>query len=175
MATNGTAKGYVQKRKPRVNGWTTQKRAAFLDMLAATCNVSEAARVVGMTAGGARALRARDGEFALLWADAFVLGEERLREECIAAALGQVSTGHNPVGERVEVEPKPFDVDRAIKVLNMRNGGSSARRTRKPTLPSQHEVDAALMARFAAIDRRQAQRAIAAGPAADGEPADDAA
>ena len=161
-ATND--KGYVQKRAPRPTEWTKAKRKRFLDVLAATCNASEAARSVKMSARNARELRRRDGEFALLWAEAFALGEERLREELIGAALGQVSTGNNPTGERTEVVTAPFDPALAIKVLQLGGGRSSRRRQRTSPLPNQAEVDAALLARFDALDKRKATLAIAGPP-----------
>lgn len=153
MAKVVGAKGYIQRRRPAKNGWSVAKRALFLDMLAATCNVTEAARAAGMTVSGARSLRSRDAEFALLWAEAFLAGEERLREELIGAALGQVSSGYNPSGERVMVENAPFNPELAIKVLQMRSGGGSGRRRRTSTCPSQAEVDAALLAQLDRLGR----------------------
>ena len=168
MARRENSKGYVQKRATRPDGWTVAKRKVFLDTLAATCNVSEAARVAGMDRTSARNLRLRDGEFAQLWAEAFEQGEERLREECIARALGQVSTGDNPTGEREPIETGRFDADLAMKLLAMRNRGATPPRRRPRELPSQHDVDAALIARFDALDRRKARLAAKA----EGSPAD---
>ena len=120
-------------------------------------------------------LRARDGEFAMLWSQAFALGEERLREGCIAAALGQVSTGDNPGSERAAVETGPFNADLAIKLLSLGNRTGVARRTRSHTLPSQKEVDAALIARFAIIDQRKARLAGNGGEQREPEPDGDGA
>jgi hypothetical protein len=154
--TTGGDKGYVQKRKPRAHEWTKAKRARFLDVLAATCNVEEAARSVKMTARSARGVRRRDGEFAILWAEAFALGEDRLREELVGVLLGQVSSGNNPSAERTPVAPGSFDQALAIKVLQLRARGAPSLRARGSTLPTQDDVDAALLARFETLDKRKA-------------------
>ena len=54
--------------------WTKQRKEAFLDVLAATSNVSEAARAVKMERRGAYVLKAKDAEFAAAWAIALERG-----------------------------------------------------------------------------------------------------
>lgn len=155
MGTRGGNKGYVQYRAIRESEWTLDKRARFLDVLAATCNVAEASRAVGMSFSGAYGLRARDGEFALLWAEAFALGEERLREELIGVALAQVASANNPSGDRVMADAAPFDPTLALKVLQLRAQVAPGGNAKRRKMPSQHEVDAALLARFEALDRQK--------------------
>ena len=54
--------------------WTKQRKEAFLEVLAATSNVSEAARAVKMERRGAYVLKAKDAEFAAAWAIALERG-----------------------------------------------------------------------------------------------------
>lgn len=143
----------LHKRKVRKDGWTPAVRAAFLDVLAATCNVTMACQAVGRAMTGARALKRRDGEFARLWAEAIAAGRERLEEELIACALGEVASGDNPEGERPEPPPAKFDADLAIKVLQLQGGSRQGKRPPgRP--PSQTEIDAALMARLETLARQ---------------------
>ena len=146
----------VQRRAVRRDGWTKARRAVFLDQLAVTCNITMAAQAAGMHPHSARALKRRDGEFALLWDDAFAFGREQLEEELIACALGQVASGHNPtMAERNTPPPTPpFDPDLAIRVLQLRDGYHGKGRRVGIGLPRQSEVDAALMKRLEALVAR---------------------
>lgn len=58
--------------------WTKQRKDAFLDVLAATSNVSEATRAVRMQRCSAYALKAKDAEFAAAWAVALERGYAEL-------------------------------------------------------------------------------------------------
>ncbi len=146
----------LHKRRVRKNGWTPKVRADFLEALAQTCNVTMACEAVGRAATGARALKRRDGEFARLWDAAFAAGRERLEEELIACALGQVPSGDNPAGEMPSLPPIPFDPQLAIQVLRLRGG---SRQGKRPLghMPSQDEVDAELLARLEALAQRMAK------------------
>lgn len=137
----------VQRRKLRSDGWTVALRAQFLDVLAATCNITTACRAVGKSADSARALKKRDGEFAMLWAEAYAAGRERLEEELVACALGQVPSGYNPTDERAEPAPMPFNPELALKVLALQNGTHHKRR-RAGRPPAQTDVDQALLKRL---------------------------
>ncbi len=55
----GKAGGRLQVRKAAKGGWTPAKRAAFLEHLAATCNIAASARAVGMAPRGAHASRGK--------------------------------------------------------------------------------------------------------------------
>ncbi|OYY70025.1 MAG: hypothetical protein B7Y47_11065 [Sphingomonas sp. 28-63-12] len=54
--------------------WTAKKKAAFLDHLAATCNVKESAAVIGVDPGSVYALRRHDLAFSAAWLDALEAG-----------------------------------------------------------------------------------------------------
>ena len=61
--------GQNGNRKIRRDGWTPERQLRFLDALAKTRNVTQAAQAVGMSRESAHRLRARDegGLFSLLW------------------------------------------------------------------------------------------------------------
>lgn len=147
----------IQRRKIRRDGWTTEKRAKFLDVLAVTCNATTAAKAVGKWADSARALKRRDGEFARLWAEAMAQGSERLEEELIACALGQIPSGYNPTGDRQEPPVQPFDPDLAIQILKMRSGTHPARK-RTDAPPAQDDVDVALIERLEGLAKTLAAK-----------------
>ncbi|HEU4820671.1 MAG TPA: hypothetical protein VFS87_05890 [Qipengyuania sp.] len=58
------------------HGWTRERKALFLDRLAAHGNARAACRAVGLSAEAAYKLRRRDPLFARAWAAAVVLGRD---------------------------------------------------------------------------------------------------
>ena len=62
------------------HGWTPERRALFLERLAAHGNVRAACRTVGLSAESAYRLRRRDAPFARGWAAAVVLGRDRTEQ-----------------------------------------------------------------------------------------------
>ena len=71
-------------RKTRSDGWTAERQLRFLDALASTCSVAEAAAVAGMGREGAHRLRNRsEGSlFALLWDRALAPDAGALESHC---------------------------------------------------------------------------------------------
>src|SRR3546814_15321778 len=74
-------------RAVRRNGWTPALRQKFLETLAQTCNVSEAARVVGRNLSTVYYLKRRDPAFARAWKQALSIGHEELRALMLRQAL----------------------------------------------------------------------------------------
>ncbi|WP_037472697.1 hypothetical protein, partial [Sphingobium sp. ba1] len=64
----------AQQRKARKDSWTRAQEREFLEVLATTCNVSEAARVAGVRRAGAYERRQRDARFAADWDRAIDIG-----------------------------------------------------------------------------------------------------
>lgn len=62
---------------PPARGWTPERKAGFLDHLAARGNVRLACAQVGLSAEAAYRLRRRDPLFARAWAAALVLAQEK--------------------------------------------------------------------------------------------------
>lgn len=73
-AIRENSEGQLHVLKERHNAWPAKSRAAFLDHLAATCNVTEAARSVGVFPATPHRVRRRDPGFAAQWSQALEAG-----------------------------------------------------------------------------------------------------
>ncbi|AUW59223.1 hypothetical protein C1T17_15130 [Sphingobium sp. SCG-1] len=105
-----------QMRTTRKDGWTTKRRAVFLEALAETCNVQEPARLVRMSVASAYDLRKRDTGFAMLWEEAKERGYERVE----FWALSQIDKGI----EQVETIRDGLGPDAKVKSVKTVNRGS---------------------------------------------------
>jgi len=166
----GKAGGRLQVRKAAKGGWTPAKRAAFLEHLAATCNIAASARAVGMAPRGAHALKARDAVFAADWAGAIEAAYETLEARLLAYALGEVEGEAEAESEaeadgdaEAELRGAHFDPRVAVQALGFRKrggaaggaaGGSGAGTLRKRV--SLAELEAVLVARLDALDAQAA-------------------
>lgn len=160
--------GLLQQRAALPRAFGKEKRARFLDALAATCNVEFAAAQAGVDQTTPRRARRRDGTFARLWAEAIEQGQERLREELVACALGQIAGGDNPGDERDPVATAPFDPALAIKVLSIQaRVGAGGRPSSKGAAPTAREIYAALARRLDEAEARLARRGMSAPTAGD--------
>ena len=158
----GSNRRNCQKRAARRDGWTKTKRARFLDVFAATCNTTLAAKECGMTDHSVRLLKQRDSHFAVLYEEALQEGYARIEAELVARALGRQPGDENPTDEdRTAIEPAEFDPQLAIKVLQLRRAEaktrSEDRRRRIFVWATEEETDAALEKKLAAVERRLAQ------------------
>jgi hypothetical protein len=86
-ATQGQRMVVQKARAVRRDGWTAAKRRAFLDALAATCNVRASVRAVSMSLSGAYQLAYRDAQFRAEWRAAIGLAYHRLEQEMLERAL----------------------------------------------------------------------------------------
>lgn len=161
----GTTRGTRQVRKARgATGFSIKARGSFLEGLAATCNITKAARFAGVHPTTVYKTRAKDAAFAEQWAAALAIGYDRLEALVLE---------HGGAGEEIEIDPEraeaagiapePFDFERAMKVLIYRRGardGQPNRRTGRPVRnASREETTEALMKALAAAHRRvEAQR-----------------
>jgi hypothetical protein len=97
--------------RPQHNGWTPDRQQRFLDHLAATANVTAAAKAVGMSKQSAYWLRRQphSGKFARAWDDALV-DRDRWIEDL---AMDRVLNGEEEVierdGQTVAVRRRPCD------------------------------------------------------------------
>ncbi len=158
----GKAGGRLQVRKAAKGGWTPAKRAAFLEHLAATCNIAASARAVGMAPRGAHALKARDAVFAADWAGAIEAAYATLEVRLLAYALGEVEGEVEAESEaeadgdaEAELRGAHFDPRVAVQALGFRRrdaaAGGRGPSCKRATIA---EVEAALVARLDAIARR---------------------
>lgn len=152
----------------RPDQWTIARRVAFLDHLAATCNISQSARAVGSSTSGAYALRRRDAAFAEQWRAAIDLGYELLETKVLAFALGQRDDG-SMIGDPDAVAAAPIDPDTALKLVRqhqaVRASGATHNERRHLPFAFKHapidEVRDALLAKLAARARRRARSGLA--------------
>ena len=168
----GGKAGRLQVRKAAKGGWTSAKRAAFLEHLAATCNIAASARAVGMAPRGAHALKKRDAVFAADWAGAIEAAYETLEVRLLAYALGETEGEAEAESEaeadgdaEAELRGAHFDPRVAVQALGFRKRGGAAVGAGAGTLckrVSLAELEAVLVARLDALD---AQAASAPGDA----------
>lgn len=118
-AASGNIK--VQIRKARPYSWTKAVRNAFLDHLAATCNVTHAARSVGKDPISAHNLRRRDTAFGEAWAAALEEGYAHIEAKLLACAIGQDA---DPLRSG-DPDAIPFDPAMALKMLAQRKGAAA--------------------------------------------------
>lgn len=86
--TSGAADGRrARNRTPVPPRWSKARTDRFLEVLAATTNVSEAARAAGMTASSAYERKRRDARFAAAWAEALEIGFAELEMLLLRHAL----------------------------------------------------------------------------------------
>ena len=104
-------------------GWTPERQAGFLRALAATHNVSAAARSVGMSRQSAYQLRARlKGQpFDYAWEFAFQCAFDALAQAAMDRALNGVEVPHYHKGELVGTSRR-FDERLTVALLQMRDG-----------------------------------------------------
>ena len=162
----GVKAGRLQVRKAARGGWTPAKRAAFLEHLAATCNIAASARAVGMAPRGAHALKARDAVFAADWAAAIEAAYETLEVRLLAYALGEAEREPEAESDRVvdgdaeaELRGAHFDPRVAVQALGFRKRGGAAVGAGAGTLckrVSLAELEAVLVARLDALDAQAA-------------------
>ncbi len=104
-------KARAQLRQPRKDAWTKADVRIFMDALAETLNVSEAARIAGKSRAGAYARRQRYPEFAKAWQQAIDIGYAELE----AALLRDLLFGQ-------EVEEVTLDGAGAVQVRKIKRG-----------------------------------------------------
>lgn len=146
----------TQLRAAPDRGWTKARRTDFLDMLAATCNVTRAAAHIGVPKARAYALRRRDPQFAELWRQAILMGYDRLEEQLLDHAGGAAPI-NDITPDPDAVPPQPFDPKLAMDLLRLHRATVEGRA--KPTQgavvrASREEAEAALLKKLDALERR---------------------
>ncbi len=119
----------------RHDGWTPARQAMFLEALASTQSVAQAARAAGMSRQSAYALRARlKGEpFDLAWHAALRCRFDALAEAAMERALHGVEVPHYYKGEVVGTSRR-YDERLTVALLAMRDG------FRAPRVPATHRA-----------------------------------
>lgn len=111
--------------RERHDGWTADRQIAFIDALAASGCVIDAARTVGMSVRSAYRLRAHPqaGGFRLAWDNALEFAIQHLQDAVLSRAIKGVPVPHYYQGKKVG-EHRRYDERLAQFLL----------RTRKPML-----------------------------------------
>jgi hypothetical protein len=127
-------------RGPR-RTWSEEKKDAFIEVLAETCNVRLACDAAGMGTGPAYALKMRDAGFAERWQQALAVGYARVEERLIRDAMGEAGDG-----EAGSAPMSKYDRELALNLLKFHHARSagrtaaarrpSGRARRKPTRKS---------------------------------------
>lgn len=151
------------QRRRVTHGWTDARRAAFLDQVAATCNMAAALAAVGMTKTGLYALRRRDPVFAEQMRNAMLVGYERLEAELLRKAVAAFEDGDTGGTEAGDVIVAPMTVDQAMRLLERYQasqkgtGGPGVREVRHRA--TQAETDAMLLEQLRILRRQREKQA----------------
>ena len=118
--------------RPRADGWTPARQAAFIGWLHDLGSVTEAAAMVGMTPKGAYALRQRAGatSFADAWDAALLWAGETLFERAVRRAVLGEPVAIVRRGQVVGASRK-YDTGLLIALLRRSNGRRAHRRALK--------------------------------------------
>ncbi|WP_327753410.1 hypothetical protein VVT58_08355 [Sphingobium sp. SJ10-10] len=136
-----------QLRAMRKDGFTPELRQKFLETLALTCNVSEAARVVGRNLATVYYLKRRDPGFARAWKQALSIGHEELK----ALMLRQALFG-------TEDEEIVLDGEGAVKSRKIKRGHPHMIQA---ILFRAHEKEVAETQRLESVERPDGEDAVA--------------
>jgi hypothetical protein len=140
--------------------WTKAMRAVFLDHLAATCNVKQAAWAIGVEPCSVYLLRRREPAFADAWGEALALGYEMLETQLVGHALA----GGDPDGvldNGADTRAGPITVELALKLLTLHRGrdGKPRRGGPAPQYASRDDTDTVLLAKLADLEAKRARAA----------------
>ncbi len=148
------------QRRNVTHGWTDARRLAFLDQVAATCNIRASVAVVGMTHNSLYALRRRDALFAEQLRNALLVGYERLEAELLRKAVAAFEEGDTG-GSEGDVTVAPMTVDQAMRLLERYQAtqkGSNAGVRDLRHRATQAETDAMLKEQLAILRRQREKR-----------------
>lgn len=149
-------------RRQRGDALTMAKRQTFLDVVAATANVTRAAAAAGVLPQTFYRLRQRDAGFAAAWDQSMDDGYAALEAMLLERALGAVEQAP---GDASRADPGEFDPKLAMLLLQRRDLRSKApsnygRRSRCKHVPMA-EVERSLLRKLKALRRRLEQAGVA--------------
>uniref|UniRef100_UPI0035CAFFD7 hypothetical protein n=1 Tax=uncultured Sphingomonas sp. TaxID=158754 RepID=UPI0035CAFFD7 len=150
--------------------WTVRMKAEFLDSLAATCSVVDAAAAIGVGPVSVYALRRRDPAFLADWEQALMQGYQVLETRLLGHLLaGRGRT--DPVARPEDGQGGgAVDVETILRVLahhraklgaedggaaGRARGGRGARGGPAPRRASDADTEAAILKKLAAIEKRR--------------------
>jgi len=113
LVVRGSGERLIQIRRARLGEWTPRLEARFLAALAACCNVSAAARAVGLSVSAAYQHYHRWQDFERRWNEALEEGYVRLEMALLEAA----GRAFEPVDYPPDVPIEPMTVHQAMTLL----------------------------------------------------------
>jgi hypothetical protein len=144
-----------ERKTGQAGGWTAQRKATFLEALAATCCVREAAEAANLATSSCYSRKLRDAKFAADWEEAIAIGYAQVEERLILDARGRAANdGNGAAGgafmDKYEREQalNLLKWHRAEAVLRPRSRGGAGK------IAAEDETDAAILARLAAVKKR---------------------
>lgn len=145
-------------------------RAAFLDHLAATCNVKQSAAVANVDVRMVYKIRRREPVFAAKWEEALALGYQMIETRLVGHVLaGRCRT--DPLSNEDSNEG-PIDFESALRLLAVHRNptGKPRKGGVTPQFATREETDMVFLKRLRMIEARRAREAeyaaaIAAGKA----------
>lgn len=146
--------GKLQISAVRKDGWTMRRRSAFLDHLAATCNVRASEAAAGICQGGAYPLYRRDQDFAAAWDEALAIGYIRLETMLIERAARKIEI---PEGVTPVPDISDADTELALTLLRLHRNRVKEGKGRgggKTPQASEAETNAAIIKKLRALNRR---------------------
>ncbi|MBB6123832.1 hypothetical protein [Sphingobium subterraneum] len=134
--------------RERHDGWTADRQIAFIDALAASGCVTDAARAVGLSARSAYRLRAHPeaGSFRLAWDNALEFAILQLQDAVFARAIKGVPIPHYYQGKKVG-EHRRYDERLAQFLLRTRQPAYFGRAAEAVAIPVQSHQYAIALAR----------------------------
>lgn len=152
--------------------WSAKLKAAFLDHLAATCNVSEAAEAIGVEPCSVYVLRRRDPAFRAGWSEALMQGYEMLETQLVGHALS--GGGARTMANGDVARTGGIDVELAMRLLGQHRAAMAGKPFRggpKLHTATREETNTAILKKLRALGALPALPALPAPPAPDALPA----
>ena len=139
--------------------WSKAMRAAFLDHLAATCNVKESAAAAGVSKNSVYQIRRRDAAFAEKWEEALALGYQMVETRLLGHVLA--GFGRNDPLSYDDADPCAIDFESALRLLaaHRNTTGKPRKGGVGPQFAAPDETDAVLLKRLKVIEMRRAREA----------------
>jgi hypothetical protein len=141
-----------QRISSRGKRWTDEAEAIFLDSLAASCNVTFAARACGFSREALYARRRRDPRFGERWDHALAIGYPRLEAALVKAAVDTME-GRPPDPESPIPPMSARDAIAVLKLHQDRVHGTGKRPGWRGRPRSLAEVKQSILGKLSAIHR----------------------
>lgn len=159
----------IERPGPRL---TPAAEERFLDMLAASANVTLAARAAGASMAGFYKKRARDDGFRARWEEAMECGLARVEMALVAAACRTFDPSGMACGDSDAIDPlidagPAVSIDDALRILAMGRRPDKQRKPWMPRVRTIDEVGASILWKIGNI-RRMREAAAAAEAERDG-------